>query len=185
MNVIKFKKAWFKAVQTMASFAFITNSLMIIFLVVTATTNFRASVKCLTITATLGALTCVFALIAVIVFGVATDTYRWLDKYTGLGLDIFSDRGKWMPRPEYTFLSWSYICEVFVGIFSLISSKYELLFLFYSLKFDKKIVTLFNLFETRHNSIFRDLFHKKGENLVREVKSSFVCQINELKLQGS
>lgn len=107
----------------MASFSFIFNSIMMIFLIVTVTTNFRASVKCLTITATLGALTCLFSLISVIIFGVATDTYRQLDKQTGIGLDIFSDRGKWMPRPEYTFLSWSYICEVFCGIFSITSSK--------------------------------------------------------------
>ena len=115
----------------MASFAFITNSLMLIFLVITATTNFRASVKCLTITATLGALTCLFALISVIIFGVATDTYSYLDKFTGYGLDIFSNRGKWMPRPEYTFLSWSYICEVFCAIFSLISCKPGLKFFFW------------------------------------------------------
>ena len=108
----------------MATFSFICNILMIIFLIVTVTTNFRASVKCLTITATLGLLTTIFALIAVSVFGAFTDTYRPLNIYTGLGMDIFSDRGKWMPRPEYTFLSWSYICEVFCGIFALISSKF-------------------------------------------------------------
>lgn len=107
----------------MASFSFICNSIMMIFLIITLTTNFRASVKCLTITASLGAFTCLFSLISVIIFGVATDTYRSLDKFTGIGLDTFSDRGKWMPRPEYTFLSWSYICEVFCGIFSLISCK--------------------------------------------------------------
>ena len=118
----KFFKAWFQAVQTMASFSFICNILMIIFLVVTVTTNFRASVKCLTITATLGLLTTIFALIAVSIFGAFTDTYQPLNIYTGLGMDIYSDRGKWMPRPEYTFLSWSYICEVFCGIFALVSS---------------------------------------------------------------
>lgn len=113
---------WFQAVQTMASFAFITNILMIIFLIVTVTTNFRASVKCLTITASLGLLTTIFALIAVSVFGAFTDTYQPLHMHTGLGMDIFSNRGKFMPRPEYTFLSWSYICEVFCGIFSLVST---------------------------------------------------------------
>lgn len=107
----------------MASFAFITNAIGIIFLIITATTNYRASVKCLTITAVLSGVTAMFALIAVSIFGAQTDTYRSLDKFTGEGLDIFSDRGKWMPRPEYTFLSWSYICEVFCGIFSLISCK--------------------------------------------------------------
>lgn len=111
----------------MASFGFITNILTVIFLIITATTNFRASVKCLTMTAILAGLTCLFALIAVIIFGVSTDTYQTLDRLTGLGLDIFSDRGKWMPRPEYTFLSWSYICEVFCGIFSLITSIYFIL----------------------------------------------------------
>ncbi len=118
-----FHQAWFRAVQTMASFGFITNSLLIIFLIICITTNFRASVKFLTATGVLAGLTCLFATISVIVFGVATDTYSYLDKFSGLGLDIFSDRGKWMPRPEYTFLSWSYICEVFCGIFSLISCK--------------------------------------------------------------
>lgn len=97
---------------------------MIIFLIVTVTTNFRASVKCLTITATLGLLTTIFALIAVSIFGAFTDTYQPLNMQTGLGMDIYSDRGKWMPRPEYTFLSWSYICEVFCGIFALVSSNY-------------------------------------------------------------
>ena len=139
LNFILLFEAWFKAVQTMASFCFITNSLMIIFLVVTATTNFRASVKCLTVTATLGAFTCLFALIAVIICGVATDTYSYLDKLTGLGLDIFSNRGKWMPRPEYTFLSWSFICEVFVAIFSLISC----IILFFETYFIRKAKILY------------------------------------------
>lgn len=139
--------AWFKAVQTMASFAFITNSLMILFLIITATTSYRASVKILTVTAILAGLTSLFALIAVSIFGAETDSYRSLDRLTGLGLDTYSDRGrffmlfkkfsqkfisillkgKWMPRPEYTFLSWSYICEVFCGIFSLITSIYIIL----------------------------------------------------------
>jgi hypothetical protein len=96
---------------------------MMIFLIITATTNFRASVKFLFTTALLGSLTTLFVLITVIVFGVATDTYRDLTRLTGLGLDYNTDRGKWMPRPEYTFLSWSYICEVFTGIFSLVTSK--------------------------------------------------------------
>lgn len=52
------------------------------------------------------------------------DTYERLDILTGLGYDIFLNRGKWMPRPEYTFLSWSYICEVFCAIFSLISGNF-------------------------------------------------------------
>lgn len=107
----------------MATFSFMINCVMIIFLIVVVTTNFRASVKCLFTTAVLGALVCLFSLIALIIFGVATDTYRPLDKHTGLGLDIFSNRGKWMPRPEYTFLSWSYYCEVFGAIFALVSSK--------------------------------------------------------------
>ncbi|RNA05222.1 hypothetical protein BpHYR1_011316 [Brachionus plicatilis] len=130
---------WFQAVQTMATFSFIINCIMIIFLIVVVTTNFRASVKCLVTTATLGALTCFFSLIAVIIFGVATDTYRPLDKQTGLGLDIFSDRGKWMPRPEYTFLSWSYICEVFCAIFALVSS----VILFFESHFIRKAKILY------------------------------------------
>ncbi len=77
---------------------------MIIFLIITSTTNYRASV------------------------GAETDTYRPLTNQTCLGLDIFSNRGKWMPRPEYTFLSWSYICEVFVAIFSLVASNIYLKF---------------------------------------------------------
>lgn len=107
----------------MATFAFMTNALLVILLIVTVTTNFRASVKCLTATAVLSAITCMFALIAVIIFGIATDTYKELDKFTGYGYDMFSDRGKWMPRPEYTFLSWSYILEVFCAIFSFIAGK--------------------------------------------------------------
>ena len=121
-----FVEGWFQAVQTFATFSFITNGLLIIFLIITATTNFRASVKCLFITTILAVLTCLFTLIAVSVFGAKTDTYSMLDNQTGLGLDTFSDRGKWMPRPEYTFLSWSYICEVFCAIFSLITSKLKL-----------------------------------------------------------
>jgi hypothetical protein len=78
-------------------------------------------------------------LIAVIIFGVATDTYSYLDKLTGLGLDIFSNRGKWMPRPEYTFLSWSFICEVFVAIFSLISC----IILFFETYFIRKAKILY------------------------------------------
>ncbi len=99
-----------------------------IFLVITITTNFRASVKCLMITATLGAVTCFFAALAVIIFGIMADTYELLDRLTGLGYDMFSNRGKWMPRPEYTFLSWSFICEVFSAIFSLVSCKIFLKF---------------------------------------------------------
>ena len=118
----------------MASFSFICNGLMIIFLIIVATTNYRASVKCLAITATLGALTAMFALIAVSIFGAETDTYRPLTIRTGLGLDTYSDRGKWMPRPEYTFLSWSYICEVFAGIFAVIASEFYYIFLF--IKYD-------------------------------------------------
>ena len=106
----------------MASFAFITNSLLIISLLIVATTNYRASVKALTVTAVLSALTCLFALIAVSVFGAFTDVYRPLTRFTGLGLDTFGKMGKWMPRPEYTFLSWSFICEVFCAVFSFISS---------------------------------------------------------------
>ena len=107
----------------MASFAFICNGLHVIFLIISATTNFRASVKCLALTGILGALTAFFALIACIIFGVSTDTYSFLNPYNGLGLDTYLEKGKWMPRPEYTFLSWSFICEVFAGIFSLVSSK--------------------------------------------------------------
>jgi hypothetical protein len=106
----------------MATFSFISNSLLIIFLIIAATTSFRASVKFLTVTSFLAALSSFFALLAVSIFGSETDTYRSLDRLTGLGLDIYSDRGKWMPRPEYTFLSWSYICEVFCAIFSMITS---------------------------------------------------------------
>lgn len=113
---------WFKAVQTMASFSFICNCFFIIFLVIVATTNYRASVKVLTTTATLSCLTCVFAVITVSVFGAYADVYRPLDRFTGLYLDTFGKKGKWMPRPEYTVLSWSYVCEVFVAVFSLIST---------------------------------------------------------------
>lgn len=113
---------WFKAVQTMAAFSFICNCLFIIFLLIVATTNYRASVKVLTATATLSALTCMFSMITVSIFGSYTDVYRPLNRLTGLGLDTFGGEGKWMPRPEYTFLSWSYICEVFCSIFSLVSA---------------------------------------------------------------
>ena len=78
----------------MASFAFITNSLMILFLIITATTSYRASVKILTVTAILAGLTSLFALIAVSIFGAETDSYRSLDRLTGLGLDTYSDRGR-------------------------------------------------------------------------------------------
>ncbi len=109
--------------QTLATLAFIVNAFLVLFLIITVTTNFRASVKCLSITATLAAITCFLSILAVIIFGVIADTYEPLDKLTGLGYDMFSDRGKWMPRPEYTFLSASYVCEVMCGIFSLITSK--------------------------------------------------------------
>lgn len=118
---------WFVGVQTLATFAFITNALQLIFLVVTVTTNFRASVKCLAITATLGAITCFLAALAVTIFGIMADTYEPLTILSGLGYDMFATHGKWMPRPEYTFLSWSYICEVFCAIFSLISCNYSIL----------------------------------------------------------
>ena len=114
---------WLKAVQTFATFSFITNILFIMFLVIVATTNYRASVKVLTTTATLSALTCIFSMIAVAIFGAYADVYRELDRFTGLGLDTFGKKGKWMPRPEYTVLSWSYVCEVFVTVFTLISSE--------------------------------------------------------------
>ena len=110
----------------MATFAFICNALLMIFLIISATTNFRASVKCLALTGIFGGLTAFFALIAVIIFGVTTDTYSYLDVNTGLGLDTYLEKGKWMPRPEYTFLSWSFICEVFAGIFALVSSESSL-----------------------------------------------------------
>jgi hypothetical protein len=108
----------------MASFSFICNSLLVIFLIITATTNYRASVKCLAITTGLAGLTSLFTLIAVSIFGAKADVYHDLDKFTGLGLDTLTLQGKWMPRPEYTFLSGSYICEVFCGIFSLVTSRY-------------------------------------------------------------
>lgn len=107
----------------MASFSFICNCFFIIFLVIVATTNYRASVKVLTTTAILSCLTCVFGIITVAIFGAYADVYRPLDRFTGLYLDTFGKKGKWMPRPEYTVLSWSYVCEVFVVVFSLISSK--------------------------------------------------------------
>jgi len=95
---------WFQAVQTMACFSFITNILAAIFLVITATTNYRTSVKFIRFTAGLTLATTVFSLIAVIIFG------------------VYADSGsKWMPRPEYTFLSWSFICEVFCALLALIS----------------------------------------------------------------
>ena len=107
----------------MATFSFMCNCVLVILLIVVVTTNFRASVKCLTATAILSALVCFFSLLASIVFGVATDTYRPLDLFTGLGYDIFSDRGKWMPRPEYTFLSWSFVLQVVTAIFTFVSCK--------------------------------------------------------------
>lgn len=114
--------SWFKAVQTMASFSFICNCFLIISLLIVATTSYRASVKVLTVTATLAALTSMFALIAVSIFGAFTDVYRPLTRFTGLGLDTYGTKGKWMPRPEYTFLSWSYICEVFCAIFAFVAT---------------------------------------------------------------
>jgi len=122
--------AWFIAVQTMATFGFIVNIFFMLFLVIVATTNYRASVKALTATATLAALTCLFSMIAVSVFGAFTDVYRPLDRLTGLGLDTLGTQGKWMPRPEYNFLSWSYILEVFCGIFSFIACKSKHIFKF-------------------------------------------------------
>ena len=119
--------AWFKAVQTMASFSFICNCFFCIFLVIVATTNYRASVRLLSVTAFLSAFTCLFALIAVSIFGAFTDVYRPLTWKTGLGLDTLGHKGKWMPRPEYTFLSWSFVLEVFTAIFSFISSNFDLL----------------------------------------------------------
>lgn len=108
----------------MASFSFICNCFFCIFLIIVATTNYRASVRLLSVTAFLSAFTCLFALIAVSVFGAFTDVYRPLNWQTGLGLDTLSDKGKWMPRPEYTFLSWSFILEVFTAIFSFVSSNF-------------------------------------------------------------
>lgn len=113
---------WFKAVQTMASFSFICNCFFMIFIVIVATTNYRASVRMLTITASLSLATSMFAMIAVSIFGAKTDVYHPLDRQSGLGLDVLGTKGKWMPRPEYTFLSWSYICCVFCSIFSLVSA---------------------------------------------------------------
>jgi hypothetical protein len=107
----------------LATLSFIVNAFLVLFLIITVTTNFRASVKCLAFTATLAAVTCFLSILAVIIFGVIADTYEPLDKLTGLGYDMFSDRGKWMPRPEYTFLSASYVCEVMCGIFALVTSK--------------------------------------------------------------
>lgn len=112
----------------MATFSFMCNCVLVILLIVVVTTNFRASVKCLTATSILSALVCFFSLLAVIVFGVAADTYHQLDILTGLGYDMFSDRGKWMPRPEYTFLSWSYVLEVVTAIFSLVSCTNSIFF---------------------------------------------------------
>lgn len=123
-NIFKSIIAWFQAVQTLACFSFITNALAVILLIITASTNYRTSVKFLSASAILCFLTCnvnfeivkeyklnsfisfkaIFNLITISIFGSFTDT----------GL-------KWMPRPEYTFLSWSYICEVFCALFTLIA----------------------------------------------------------------
>ena len=171
-----FTTGWFQLVQTMASFAFICNILMIIMLIITASTSFRASVKFLTATATLGALTFVFSLVAVIVFGIATDSYSPLNRFTGLGLDIFSDRGKWMPRPEYTFLSWSYICEVFCSIFSLISSEFIMKACLFVclLQMNKLVLNIFlNILGTI--LFFETLFIRKAKILYEKssLRSSF------------
>lgn len=45
--------AWFQAVQTMSCFSFMANILAVIFLVITASTNFRTSVRFLTTSAIL------------------------------------------------------------------------------------------------------------------------------------
>jgi hypothetical protein len=95
---------WFQAVQTMACFSFIVNSFAVIFLVIAATTNFRTSVRFIRWTAALCFLNTIFGLIALLIFGI----------YADMGL-------KWMPRREYTFLSWSYIFEVFCNLFTLIA----------------------------------------------------------------
>ena len=145
------------------------NCVLVILLVVVVTTNFRASVKCLSATSILSALICVFSLLAVIVFGVATDTYRPLDLFTGLGYDIFSDRGKWMPRPEYTFLSWSYILQVVTAIFSLVSCNRFIQFVSNLVHF-----LTFSLYSFRYYSWIRECVYSKGQGSIREAEFEII-----------
>jgi hypothetical protein len=44
--------AWFQAVQTMACFSFMANVLAVMFLIITASTSYRTSVKLLSVSAT-------------------------------------------------------------------------------------------------------------------------------------
>ncbi|CAF3432254.1 unnamed protein product [Rotaria socialis] len=83
---------WFTAVQTFACFGLIFSILSCIALIVVAITRYRLSRRSILIGCILAACAWFCNLLAVLIFGIYADAIP----------------GKWMPRADYTFLSWSY-----------------------------------------------------------------------------
>ncbi|CAF0823022.1 unnamed protein product [Adineta steineri] len=83
---------WFIAVQTFACFGLIFNILCCAALIVVAITRYRLSRRSMLIGCILGACAWFFNFLTVLIFGIYADAIP----------------GKWMPRADYTFLSWSF-----------------------------------------------------------------------------
>ncbi|CAF2841802.1 unnamed protein product [Rotaria sp. Silwood2] len=84
--------AWFTAVQIFACFGLVFNILGCIALIVVAITRYRLSRRSMLVGCILCGCAWLCNFLAVLLFGIYAD-------------DI---PGKWMPRADYTFLSWSY-----------------------------------------------------------------------------
>ncbi|CAF0782450.1 unnamed protein product [Didymodactylos carnosus] len=102
---------WFTAVQVMACFGLIFNMLSVVAVIVVSITRYRLSRRSMFVVIILSGLACGFNMISIAIFGQYSDAIG----------------GKWMPRPDYTFLSWSYIsmfvstlaaflCALFMGL---------------------------------------------------------------------
>ncbi|CAF0974342.1 unnamed protein product [Didymodactylos carnosus] len=87
---------WFTAVQVMACFGLIFNMLSVVALIVVSITRYRLSRHSMLLCIVLSGFTCMFNMISIAIFGQYADAIS----------------GKWMPRPDYTSLSWSYISMV-------------------------------------------------------------------------
>lgn len=106
---------WFIAVQTFACFGLIFNMLCSAALVVVAITRYRLSRRSMLIGCILSACAWLCNFLTVLIFGIYADAIP----------------GKWMPRPDYTFLSWSYIFT----LASMISSLFAVGFVLFEIYF--------------------------------------------------
>jgi hypothetical protein len=84
---------WFTAVQVFACFGFIFNMLCTAALIIIAITKYRLSRRAMLVGCILGGSAWFCNFLAILIFGIYADAIP----------------GKWMPRADYTFLSWSYL----------------------------------------------------------------------------